>query len=89
MIELILFAYDVSPRQISGIPSAFSQERFNIEATCAQPIVKDQIPHMLLVLLAERFHLRIPAKANAIPKGSRTAFRAEGEHHRSVATLAF
>ena len=33
--------------------------------------------------------LRIPAKANAIPKGSRTAFRAEGEHHRSEATLAF
>jgi hypothetical protein len=33
--------------------------------------------------------LRIPAKANAFPKGSRTAFRAEAEHHRSVATLAF
>jgi len=33
--------------------------------------------------------VRIPAKANAFPKGSRTAFRAEAEHHRSVATLAF
>ena len=33
--------------------------------------------------------LRIPAKANAIPKGSRTVFRADAEHHRSVATLAF
>jgi hypothetical protein len=33
--------------------------------------------------------LRIPAKANTIPKGSRTAFRAEAEHHRSEATLAF
>jgi hypothetical protein len=33
--------------------------------------------------------VRIPAKANAIPKGSRTAFRAEVEHRRSVATLAF
>jgi hypothetical protein len=33
--------------------------------------------------------LGIPAKANAIPKGSRTAFRAEAEHYRSVATLAF
>jgi len=33
--------------------------------------------------------MRIPAKANAIPKGSRTVFRAEAEHSRSVATLAF
>ena len=33
--------------------------------------------------------LRIPAKANAVPKGSRTVFRAEAEHDRSVATLAF
>ena len=33
--------------------------------------------------------VRIPAKANAIPTGSRTAFRAEAEHYRSVATLAF
>ena len=33
--------------------------------------------------------LRIPAKANAVPKGNRTVFRAEAEHYRSVATLAF
>jgi hypothetical protein len=33
--------------------------------------------------------LRIPAKANAVPKGSRTVFRADPEHDRSVATLAF
>jgi hypothetical protein len=33
--------------------------------------------------------VRIPAKANAIPEGSRTVFRAEAEHGRSVATLAY
>jgi hypothetical protein len=33
--------------------------------------------------------LGIPAKLNNIPEGSRTPFRAEGEHHRSEATLAF
>jgi hypothetical protein len=33
--------------------------------------------------------MRIPAKANGYSEGSRTAFRAEGEHDRSVATLAF
>ena len=30
----------------------------------------------------------IRAKLNSIPEGSRTSFRAEGEHHRSEATLA-
>jgi hypothetical protein len=39
--------------------------------------------------VAEWQKLRIPAKANAVPKGSRTVFRAEAEHYRSVATLAF
>src|SRR6185436_700091 len=39
--------------------------------------------------MVARAQLRIPAKANAVPKGSRTVFRAEAEHDRSVATLAF
>ena len=41
--------------------------------------------------------VRIPAKSNSIPEGSRTPFRAEAEQHfgmipntnRSVATVAF
>ncbi len=52
-------AYDVSPLQISGIPSAFSGERYDIEATCEQPMMKEQLPRMLQTLLAERFHLSI------------------------------
>jgi uncharacterized protein (TIGR03435 family) len=59
MIELIMSAYDVSPLQISGIPSAFSQERYDINATCELSITKEQLPHMLQMLLAERFHLSI------------------------------
>jgi CO dehydrogenase nickel-insertion accessory protein CooC1 len=34
-------------------------------------------------------YVRIPAKANSYSEGSRTAFRAEGEHYRRAATLAF
>ena len=34
-------------------------------------------------------YMGIPAKLNSIPEGSRTPFRAEGEHHWSEATLAF
>jgi uncharacterized protein (TIGR03435 family) len=59
MLELILYAYDVSPLQISGIPSAFFQERYDIEATCEQPMTRGQLPQLLRVLLAERFHLSI------------------------------
>lgn len=59
MVELIMSAYDVSPLQISGIPSTFSQKRYDIDATCEQPIMKEQLPHLLQVLLEERFHLSI------------------------------
>jgi uncharacterized protein (TIGR03435 family) len=67
MLELIMFAYDVSPRQISGIPGAFFQERYDIEATCEQPMTKEQLPDMLEVLLAERFHLSIHRETKEQP----------------------
>jgi uncharacterized protein (TIGR03435 family) len=59
MVALIMFAWDVSPLQISGIPSAFSRERYDIDATCEQPMTKEQLPHMLQVLLEKRFHLAV------------------------------
>jgi uncharacterized protein (TIGR03435 family) len=59
VLELIMFAYSVSPRQISGIPSRFSGERYDVEAICDQPIAKEQLPQMLRALLVERFHLSI------------------------------
>ena len=59
MVELIMSAYDVPPLQISGIPSAFSQERYDVYATCEHPITKEQLPHLLQQLLAERFRLSI------------------------------
>src|SRR5580658_1358996 len=37
ILELVMFAWDVSPLQISGIPSAFFRERYDIEAACEQP----------------------------------------------------
>jgi hypothetical protein len=40
------------------------------------------------VIVLRRRVLGIPAKLNSIPEGSRTLFRAEGEHRRSEATLA-
>jgi uncharacterized protein (TIGR03435 family) len=59
MVMLLMAAYDVSPLQILGIPSAFSQERYDIDATCEQPMTKEQFPHLLQELLAQRFHLSV------------------------------
>ena len=59
MVELIMPAYEVSPLQISGIPAAFSRERYDIDAQCEQPVTKEQIPDLLQALLAERFHLSV------------------------------
>jgi uncharacterized protein (TIGR03435 family) len=59
MVELLMSAYDVPPLQILGIPGAFSQDRYDVYATCEQPITKEQLPHLLQSLLAERFQLSI------------------------------
>jgi uncharacterized protein (TIGR03435 family) len=59
MLDLIMSAYEVPPRQILGIPSAFFQERYDVYATCEQSIAKEQLPHLLQLLLAERFHLSV------------------------------
>jgi uncharacterized protein (TIGR03435 family) len=59
MIELIMSAYDASPLQISGIPTAFLHERYDIDATCELPITKEHLPYLLQRLLSERFHLSI------------------------------
>lgn len=67
MIELIMSAYGVSPLQISGIPSALSQDRFDIEATCDRPTTQEQIPHLLQELLAERFHLSVHRESKEEP----------------------
>jgi uncharacterized protein (TIGR03435 family) len=86
IVELLMFAYDVSPLQISGIPSSFSGERYDIEARCEQPMAKDQLPHMLQALLAERFHLSIhrerkeqPVYALILGKGGPKLHEASGE----------
>lgn len=84
MLELILFAYDVSPRQISGIPSAFFQERYDIEATCELPMTKEQLPHMLQVLLAERFHLSIHREIKEQPVYALILGKGASRLHKSM-----
>ena len=59
LMALLMFAYDVSPQQVSGVPNAFFQGRYDIEATCEEPMTKEQLPHLLRSLLEERFHLAV------------------------------
>lgn len=59
LMALLMFAYDVSPLQVSGVPIALFQERYDIKATCEEPMTKEQLPHLLRSLLEERFHLSI------------------------------
>jgi len=59
LMALLMFGYDVSPLQVSGVPSDFFQKRYDIEATCEEPMTKEQLPHLLRSLLEERFHLSI------------------------------
>jgi uncharacterized protein (TIGR03435 family) len=67
MLELIMFAYDVSPRQILGIPAAFREGKYDIEATCEHPMTKEQLPGMMQSLLGHRFRLSIHRETREQP----------------------
>jgi uncharacterized protein (TIGR03435 family) len=57
LMALLMFAYDVSPLQVSGVPETFFEKKYDIEATCEEPMTKAQLPHLFQTLLEERFHL--------------------------------
>lgn len=57
MTALIMLAYDVTPAQISGVPSALDKVGYDIEATCDHPMTKEGGGRMLQTLLADRFKL--------------------------------
>jgi uncharacterized protein (TIGR03435 family) len=58
LLWLITSAYDVSIRQVSGLPDSFSSRSYDIEATCAQPASREQMMQMLQTLIKDRFKLR-------------------------------
>ncbi len=55
---LISAAYNVSIRQISGLPSDLARKEYDIEAKTAQPASRSQMLAMLQTLLEDRFKLR-------------------------------
>jgi uncharacterized protein (TIGR03435 family) len=63
---LILMAYNVTVRQISGQDQWLS-ERYDIAAKAEHPVSRDQMRRMLQALLAERFKLVVHWETREVP----------------------
>jgi len=63
----VRYAYDVRDIQISGGPSWFDSDRWDIAATATGGITDDERRQMLQTLLAERFHLALRHEAKDLP----------------------
>jgi uncharacterized protein (TIGR03435 family) len=64
---LVLQAYELKPYQLSGGPSFFSTERFNISAKVPEKTTKEQYLQMQQNLLADRFGLKIHREQKEMP----------------------
>jgi bla regulator protein blaR1 len=66
--QLIYFAYDVMPFQVSGGPDWVGSAGFDIEAKPADPNAsKEQVRQMVQKLLAERFRLKFHMETKEMP----------------------
>ena len=65
--QLIEWAWSVRDFQILGAPKWLAQERFEIQATAAQPSGEDHLREMLRQLLATRFSLKLHRETREIP----------------------
>jgi uncharacterized protein (TIGR03435 family) len=59
LLWLLSSAYDVSIRQISGLPKSFNSKSYDIEAKPAQRASRKQMMKMLQTLIEDRFELRL------------------------------
>lgn len=67
LVALIMLAYNVTPSRISGVPSSFTTELYDIEASCEHPIEQEQALRMLQTLLATRFKLVLHRETKELP----------------------
>jgi uncharacterized protein (TIGR03435 family) len=63
---LMLVAYDLTVRQLSG-PSDLLSERYDIVAKAEHPVSADGMRNMLQTLLAERFRLQLCRETREVP----------------------
>jgi uncharacterized protein (TIGR03435 family) len=66
LADLIVFAYEVAPVQVTG-PDYLKTERFDILAKMPAGATEEQVPQMLRALLAERFKLTVHRETKETP----------------------
>lgn len=64
--NLILYAYNVKPSQVSG-PAWIGREFYDITAKMPVGVKQEQIPAMLQTLLAQRLQLKVHRESKVLP----------------------
>ena len=64
---LVMTAYGVTDRQVSGGPNWLNSEYYDIEAKAPRPSGREQILQMLQSLLADRFRLQLHRETRQVP----------------------
>jgi uncharacterized protein (TIGR03435 family) len=82
---LIMMAYDVNVRQISGGPGWLNSDCYDIEAKPERPASREQIRLMLQSLLADRFNLKLHKETRELPMYVLTAENYQSHLHENKA----
>lgn len=64
---LVMFAYGIADRQVSGGPGWVESDGFDIDARAEKPTSDEQIRLMLQTLLADRFQLKVRRETKEEP----------------------
>jgi bla regulator protein BlaR1 len=67
LLALIMLAYNTTPDRISGVPTSFNVELYDVEASCDRPMKQEQALLMLQTLLADRFKLTLHRETRERP----------------------
>ena len=67
LMMLVMLAYNVTQRQIAGLPNSFNAEGYDIEAKTDHPVSYQQLMRMLQSLLADRFKLTLHRETKELP----------------------
>jgi uncharacterized protein (TIGR03435 family) len=64
---LIIMAYNITDRQVSGGPGWIASEGYDIDAKAERPTTREQLYLMLQTLLADRFQLTLRRETREMP----------------------
>jgi uncharacterized protein (TIGR03435 family) len=82
--QLVQYAYDVQPLQVTGGPAWVSTRRFQIDARTEQTTTPDQMRAMVRQMLAERFALKVHTDVRERPIYRLVVARPDGKLGPSI-----